>query len=75
MHELLRKHAIEAWDAIQKGQSNPLGNLIITDPQLRLYLSETELEELMEISSHLGDAPHRARHLAEQIRVQIASQT
>lgn len=74
MHELLRKHAIGAWDAIQKGQSNTLRNLIITDPQLHLYLSEAELEELMQIRSHLGDAPQRARHLAEQIRMQITSQ-
>jgi adenylosuccinate lyase len=73
MHERLRKYAMEAWDAIKKGQSNPLNNRIINDPQLQHYLSEADLGALMQVSSHLGDAPQRARYLAEQIRMHIAS--
>jgi adenylosuccinate lyase len=72
MHEHLRKHAMEAWGAIQGGESNPLSNRIITDPQLQRYLSEADLGALMQVSSHLGDASKRARHLAEQIRMRVA---
>jgi adenylosuccinate lyase len=75
MHEHLRKLAMSAWDIIQNGEGNPLRNRIINDPQLQHYLSLVELESLLEVSHHLGDASQRAQHLAAQIRMQVAHQT
>jgi adenylosuccinate lyase len=75
MHEHLRKHAMEAWGAIQTGESNPLSRRIITDPQLQRYLSEADLDALMQVNTYLGDAAQRARYLAAQIRMQAVQQT
>lgn len=73
MHEHLRELAMEAWGAVQRGESNPLSGRIINDPDLQRYLPEGELHELMQISSHLGDAPQRARRMAAQVRVGVSS--
>jgi adenylosuccinate lyase len=73
MHEHLRKLAMEAWDVVQKGESNPLSLRIINDPDLQRYLPEAELHELMQVDSYLGDAPQRARHMADQVRLQLTS--
>lgn len=67
MHGCLRDLAMKAWEAIQAGQPNPLGDLVCQDPKIRLYLSADVVRTAMESSQHLGDAPERARLLAAQI--------
>jgi adenylosuccinate lyase len=67
LHERLREHALAAWTALQAGRSNPLVNSLIQDAEIRCYLSETEIKELMDAHLHLGDAPQRAQSLAERI--------
>ncbi len=68
MHARLRQHALTAWEALQEGQPNPLAGLIARDPEFLQYLPLDALQSLMDASHHLGDAPQRARALAEQIR-------
>jgi adenylosuccinate lyase len=68
MHERLRQHSMKAWDAIQKGQPNPLVDDITRDPEILRYLPNDKPRLLMDASRHLGDAPQRARKLAEAIR-------
>ena len=67
MHERLRSHAMNAWNDIQSGQTNPLVELVTQDTTLLDYLDEPDLLELMNAAQHLGDAPQRARALAEQV--------
>lgn len=71
MHERLRQHALAAWQAVQAGQPNPLAKLVCGDGIFHPYLEEEELFERMDVSRHLGDAPARARALAETIRQAI----
>lgn len=73
MHERLREHAMEGWNAMHEGKANPLRDLIIADQQLRRYLSEANLDALMQVSLHLGDAQQRAQQLAAHIRKQVTS--
>ena len=68
MHERLREHANRAWEAIQAGQSNPLAESISQDAELSRYLPPEELRALMDASRYVGDAPQRARSMAEEIR-------
>jgi adenylosuccinate lyase len=72
MHERLRQHAMQAWSAMQAGQANPLGELILADAQLQRYLPEGRLRALMEGNTHLGDAPARALNLAGEIHQALA---
>ena len=71
LHERLRIHAMTAWTAVQDGKPNPLVEHIVQDPELHKYLSKTELTALMDASHYLGDAPLRARQLAETLRTAI----
>jgi len=68
MHERLRTHAFTAWSAVQKGDSNPLVDLIAADPVFQRYLPPQELRTLMDATHYVGDAPQRARNLAQQIQ-------
>jgi adenylosuccinate lyase len=73
MHEYLREHSLTAWEAVQSGNPNPLVELVINDPEITHYLPANELYQLMDVSRYLGDAPQRARHMAETIRKAILS--
>ena len=64
MHEKLRQHALQAWAAVQAGQTNPLADRLAADLDLRQYLPEVEIRLLMDASQYVGDAPQRARSLA-----------
>ncbi|MFV2043960.1 MAG: adenylosuccinate lyase [Anaerolineales bacterium] len=68
MHHRLRQHAMEAWAAVREGRSNPLSELVAQDSEVSQYLSAGELTALFEIDGYVGDAPARARALAQEIR-------
>jgi len=73
MHEYLREHSLTAWEAVQSGNPNPLVELVINDPEITHYLPANELCLLMDVNQYLGDAPQRARDMAETIRKAILS--
>lgn len=67
LHERLRVHAMAAWSALQAGEDNPLSDLLAGDEFIQGYLSAEEIQMLMDASQHTGDAPQRAKRLAEEI--------
>ncbi len=68
MHEIIRAHALEAWDALQLEKPNPLKDLLMTDPALLAYLDKTQIADYLEAQAYLGDSPSRANDLAEKIQ-------
>jgi len=72
MHERLRQHALQAWAAVQKGEPNPLVDLILEDEVLRTFLSRETLREVMESEGYVGDAPQRAMKLVSQVRSELS---
>jgi adenylosuccinate lyase len=73
MHEHLREHSLAAWAAIQSGKPNPLVEFISQDPEIVRFLPVDDLFRLMNINHYLGDAPQRARQMAETIRNSLQS--
>jgi adenylosuccinate lyase len=73
MHEYLREHSLAAWAEVQSGKPNLLADLISQDPEITHYLQANELCQLMDVSHYLGDAPQRARQMAETIRITLTS--
>lgn len=67
MHEILRKHALLAWQDVQSGKSNPLQNLICQDKEIKMFLNENEINSLMDIDEHVGDSSSRALTLVKTI--------
>ena len=71
MHELIRGHAMAAWEDVQHGEPNPLADRLATDPEVLRYLPADRVRELLDATSHVGDAPERARQMAVTIREHI----
>lgn len=68
MHEVIREHAMTAWQAVQSGASeNPLSSLLSQDSRLLTYLSEAEIKGYLDIEDHVGDAPFRASEMARAV--------
>ena len=68
MHETLRNISMVAWADVQEGKSNPMSHLLKTNKDIRKYLSEKEIEKLLDIRHHIGTAPDRTKILIKEIR-------
>lgn len=68
MHEVLRINSMIAWGDIQSGKKNPMMELLIKDKLVSKYLNKNQLEKLMEVENHIGDAPERAKKLVKIIK-------
>ncbi|MEM8857770.1 MAG: adenylosuccinate lyase [Chloroflexota bacterium] len=67
-HEWLRELSLQAWQVVREGRSNPLVELVMYDENLRKFMTETELQGLMQADAHVGTAAERARDMAALIR-------
>lgn len=72
MHEVLRDVAMHAWAEVEAGQPNPLIDLLTADQRVLDHLSAAEIRTALDARSYVGDAPERARALAERIRTAVA---
>lgn len=68
MHEALRINSMIAWTDIQNGKKNPMMKLLSEDKLISKYLNKNQLEKLMEVETHIGNAPERARKLVKIIK-------
>lgn len=72
MHEVIRAHSMVAWRAVQGGEHhNPLPQLLSRDGEVRKFLSEVEILALFDVREHVGDAPDRARKMAQRVRSEL----
>ena len=72
MHEKLRGHALAAWEAIQTGNPNPLGQMLKADAEISALVKPDQLEGLLQVEGYTGFAAVRAREIAEQIELEIS---
>jgi len=70
MHERLRQYAMQAWVALRMGQANPIVAYICSDAVFLTYLLADQLQSILVVGGYVGDAPRRARQLANKIRSQ-----
>ncbi len=67
LHEAIRRASMEAWEAVARGEDNPLSSLLTEDAELRTRVDPAEIRRLLDPSKHVGTAPQRARLLADRI--------
>ena len=67
LHEAIRGSSMEAWEAIGRGEDNPLSPLLAGDRELTALLDPAEIRRLLDPTGHVGTAPQRARLLADRI--------
>jgi adenylosuccinate lyase len=68
MHEVIRQHAVAAWQAVQAGEPNPLVDRLAADAEILRYLPEERVRALLGAREHIGNAPERARRMAGMMR-------
>jgi adenylosuccinate lyase len=71
LHEVIREHSMAAWAAVQAGSPNPLRDLIAADERAMRYVDQDRLDELLDATHHVGDAPERTRRLIALIRDEV----
>ena len=71
LHEVIRQHSLTAWEALRQDQPNPLISLLQADPHFTALIPADEIPALLTAEAHIGDAPERARRMAEMIRETI----
>jgi adenylosuccinate lyase len=67
LHEALRNASMEAWEAVRRGDENPLSRILTDRAELTALVDPAEIRRLLDPSSHAGTAPQRARLLADRI--------
>jgi adenylosuccinate lyase len=67
-HEAIRVHSLAAWDAIRRGDANPLVESLIHAAEFQKFLAEEEMRKALNYEGYVGDAPTRARDLAKKLR-------
>jgi adenylosuccinate lyase len=67
MHKIIRSHSMAAWAALADGQPNPLADRLSADRQVMAYLAPERVRTLLNAADYVGDAPERARYMAEWI--------
>jgi adenylosuccinate lyase len=64
MHEVIREHSLTAWAALQDGEANPLIGALCADARILQYVPADEARALLDADAYVGDAPARARAIA-----------
>ncbi len=71
LHEIIREHSMQAWEAIRQGRPNPLADTLSADTTITSLVPPPRIWELLRAEQHIGDAPERARQLAAAIRANV----
>lgn len=67
MHEVLREIAMRAWEDVQEGKPNPMGDLLTSNSALTKYLSADEIDDMMDAKKHIGNAKEKALTIGKKI--------
>jgi adenylosuccinate lyase len=68
MHERLRTCSMTAWAACQRGEANPLVELLAHDPPILTYLTPAQVRAVMAEGAGVGRAPQACHEMAARIR-------
>ena len=75
LHEAIREHTLRAWEALRQGEANPLIPAMTSDPAFLAQATAKELEGWLDAADYVGDAPVRARRLAQTITEALTGKT
>lgn len=67
LHEAIRRHSMTAWEALERGEDNPLPQLLTEEPELTGRVDPAEIRRLLDPSGDVGTAAARALRVAQRI--------
>ena len=59
---------MKAYDKLAQGGDNRLAEYLVDDPHVTRDLDPAEVRALLDPTGHIGDAPERARALADRAK-------
>lgn len=68
LHAVIREHALAAWAAVQAEAPNPLAQSLADDTRLHAWATPAQIHGWLRADDYVGDAPTRARAVAEHLR-------
>lgn len=68
MHEVLRQHTLASWEAMQRGEPNPLLDRLAADPVITHYLPAEDIKQVADARRYTGAATRRATEMAVTLR-------
>lgn len=71
MHEVLRQLSMSAWQEIQKGQPNPLIELVTQNKRITEWVAQDEIKQLFKVDGYTGIAETRSHEMAKLIHKRI----
>jgi adenylosuccinate lyase len=66
MHEKIRYYSIDSWNRVLADEENPLPDMLKKDALISDVLKPSEIDELLDVSKYIGDAPERCRMLVDE---------
>ena len=67
MHEIIREASMRAWEAVERGEPNPIAEDLAAHSQIAKFVG-TDVAALMDPSKHTGLAAARAKDFAKKLR-------
>src|SRR5207247_1466842 len=67
IHETLRDLAMKAWNDVSENKPNPMEKLLKSNEKINKFLNENQIRELLDVKTHVGTAPERAKKLIQDI--------
>lgn len=67
-HERVREISMNAWDKINKGEINPLINLLKNDKMVIEFVEKDKIAQLLEPAHHIGLAQNYCQKLLSEIK-------
>lgn len=71
IHELIRSISMKAWDAVNKGENNPLVNYLKSDRIMSQFIKKNEIENFLNPASHLGLAQKHCQILLKELKNKV----
>jgi adenylosuccinate lyase len=72
MHEHIRQHSMAAWEAMQRGEDNPLIGRLSSDDAIVAFLPAERVKELLGAVNFIDDAPARCAGFLRLLRTCLA---
>jgi len=72
LHEVLRGHALTAWAAVERGEANPLIDLLTGDERVTSLLPADQVRAVLTSPPDVGVAPELCRRFVAQARSEQA---
>ncbi|MHB1295641.1 MAG: adenylosuccinate lyase [Anaerolineae bacterium] len=71
MHERIREQSMAAWTAVQRGEANPLADLLSVDEAITAYLDPHKVLAIIAQGAGVGDAVARSLEMVQAVREAI----